>query len=490
MADNELNPSEVENNAEETQAEEAQEKLSLTTQVEKRSACERHITVTISRKDVDRFMKKECDELMPVAQLPGFRPGHAPRKLVESRFHKDVTDRVKSALLMEGISQVNDDEKLAPISDPELEVSAVTIPEEGDFTFEYNLEVRPEFEIPQWKGIKLQKPVREFTDADVEAASESFQARLSKLEEFDGEAASGDYIATKLTIKDGDKVLNSSEKETIRLRPQLLFSDATLENFDEQMAGVKAGETRTLKMTLSQDAPNFALRGKEVAAEFEVQTVYKLQRPDLAEFIQKLGFETEEQYNDFLKRQLQGQLEYQQEQVAREGITALLLESADWELPPALLERQAERELYRTMLELQRQGFSAEQIRSHLNILQQNSREATKKMLKEHFILERIAEEEKIDASDEDYDLEVAKIAAQTNDSPRRVRARLEKQNRMDILRNQIVETKVIKLIMDNAEFEETPYEPPMEQFATLDYPAGGSGDEKEEAAEATEAAE
>ena len=140
------------------------------------------------------------------------------------------------------------------------------------------------------------------------------------------------------------------------------------------------------------------------------------------------------------------------------------------------------------MLELQRQGFSAEQIRSHLNILQQNSREATKKMLKEHFILERIAEEEKIDASDEDYDLEVAKIAAQTNDSPRRVRARLEKQNRMDILRNQIVETKVIKLIMDNAEFEETPYEPPMEQFATLDYPAGGSGDEEKE--EATEAAE
>lgn len=487
MADSELNPSEELQN-EKTSEEVTEEKLSLQVKVEQRSACERHITVTVSREDIDRFMDKEFDELVPVAQVPGFRPGHAPRKLVESRFRKDVAERVKSAILMESISQVNDDEKLAPISDPIFDFNAIEIPEAGDFTFEYDIEVRPEFEIPNWRGLKLEKPVREFSDADLEDASQAFLSRMGKLQETEECAASGDYISTKLEIKYNNEVINSSEMEMIRLRPELLFTDATLENFDQQMEGVRKGETRTLKLTLKDEAPNVLLRGKEVDAVFDVKDVYKLEMPDLdEELLGKFGFQDEATYRDFLKQNLESQMEYQQEQVAREKITSLLLESADWELPPALLERQAERELYRSMLELQRSGFPLEKIQEHLNVLRQNSRETTKKMLKEHFILERIAEEEKIDVDDADYDLEIEKIAAQTNESARRVRARLEKQNRMDVLRNQIVERKVIQMILDQAEFEETTFEPYPQEMATIDIPAGGTGEASEGAASESE---
>ncbi|MDO5113683.1 MAG: trigger factor [Planctomycetia bacterium] len=496
MADSELNPAEElqnENNAEEVVEEAAKEtkdeKLSLQVKVEQKSACERHITVTIAREDIARFMDKEFDELVPVAQVPGFRPGHAPRKLVESRFRKDVAERVKSALLMESISQVNDDEKLAPISDPIFDFNAVEIPDSGEFTFEYDIEVRPEFEIPNWRGLKLEKPVREFSDADINDASEAFLSRMGKLQETEEGAVSGDYISTKLEIKYNGEVINSSETEMIRLRPELLFTDATLENFDTQMEGVRKGETRTLKLTLKDEAPNVLLRGKEVDAVFEVKNVYHLEMPKLdEELLGKFGFQDEAAYRDFLKRNLESQMEYQQEQVAREKITSLLLESADWELPPALLERQAERELYRSMLELQRSGFPLEKIQEHLNVLRQNSREMTTRMLKEHFILERIAEEEKIDADDADYDLEIEKIATQTNESARRVRARLEKQNRMDVLRNQIVERKVIQMILEQAEFEETTFEPYPQEMASIDIPAGGTGEAVDEVAE--EAAE
>lgn len=473
----------VQNTAEE-------QKLNLDVNVDVRSACERHITVTVSRDDVDRFMNKEFAELKPVAQIPGFRPGRAPMNIVKSRFRKDVAERVKSAILMESISQVNDTENLAPISDPMFDYVSLEIPQTGDFVFEYDIEVRPEFEIPEWKGMRLEKPVRDFSDADLETSSVAFRSRMGKLDETEDSAVSGDYIATKLFIRCNDEIINSSEHEVIRLRPSLLFSDATIEKFDEQMDGVKAGETRTIKFTLSDSAPNVLLRGKEVEAVFEVQKVYKLNIPEVnKEFLDRFNFETENAYMDFLRLQLESQMAYQQQQVAREKITSLLLESADWDLPPVLLERQAERELYRMMLELQRSGFPLEKIQEHLNILRQNSIESTKKLLKEHFILERIAENENIDADEADYDEEIQEIAAKTQESARKIRARLEKQNRMDILRNQIIERKVIDLIMKNAQFEETTFEPYPEEMATIEFPAGGDG-KAEEAVASDENAE
>ncbi|MBQ6106855.1 MAG: trigger factor, partial [Thermoguttaceae bacterium] len=472
MAESELNTSE-------------EQKLNLTINVDERSACERHITVTVAREDIDRIMNKEFDELKPVAAIPGFRPGHAPMSVVRSRFRKEIAERAKSAILMEAISQVNDEKNLAPISDPLFDYVSLEIPEKGDFVFEYDLEVRPEFELPNWKGIKIEKPVREFTDADIDAASVSFRARQGKLEESQEGAASGDYITTKLFIRYNDEIINSSEHETIRLRPSLLFSDATIENFDTQMEGVKAGETRTIKFNLSESAPNVLLRGKEVEAVFEVTSVSKLVLPEVnKEFLDGFGFASEEEFRSFLKANLESQMVYQQEQMAREIITEQLLETADWELPPALLERQAERELYRTMYELQRGGFSVEMIQEHLNILRQNSVESTKKALKEHFILERIAESENIDAEEEDYDIEIQTIARQMNESPRKLRARIEKQNQMDILRNQIIERKVIARILENAAFEETTFEPYPEEMANVAFPAGGTGKKEEEAAE------
>ena len=106
--------------------------------------------------------------------------------------------------------------------------------------------------------------------------------------------------------------------------------------------------------------------------------------------------------------------------------------------------------------------------------MRQNSRQATARALKEHFILERIAEDEKIDATAEDYDQEIWLIAHQSGETPRRVRSRLEKQGGMDVLRNQIVERKVVDLILSHAEFNEVPYQPETVEAEALDRTAGG----------------
>ncbi len=458
------------------EGEEERPKMDLDVKIDDRSACERHITVTVSRSDIDRYLDKEFSELMPAANVPGFRPGHAPRKLIENRFRKDVVGRVKGALLMDSLAQIHDDYDLSAIGEPELDLETVEVPEKGPMTFEFDLEVRPQFDLPNWKGLQIEKPVREFTDADIDQALKRILTNRGRLVPVEAAAEPGDYITTNLTFKFGGQVLSSATEEVIRLRPVLSFRDGKIEGFDKAMSGIRAGETRELSLHVSEDAPNAALRSQQVTGVFEVLEVKKLQLPELTpELLQELGgFELEADLRDTIRDTLGRRLEYQQRQRAREQITAALTVAANWELPPDLLQRQSHRELQRAVMELQRSGFGEEEIRAHENVLRQNSRVSTARALKEHFILERIAEDQEIDADEGDYEAEIAIIARQTEESPRRVRARYEKQGSMDVLRNQIIERKAIDLILANAAFKEVPYQIEESDVAALELTAAG----------------
>jgi trigger factor len=280
----------------------------------------------------------------------------------------------------------------------------------------------------------------------------------------------------------------------LRIRPTLSFRDAKLEGFAKLMKGAKEGDRRTAEVTLSKDAPNADLRDKKVELEFEVLGVKKLKLPELTEeFLQEIGnFGTEQELREAIRKNLERQMEYQQQRIARGQISALLTKSADWELPKGLLQRQSARELERAVMELRRSGFSEAEIRARENQLRQNSTASTANALKEHFILERIAEEEKLDVEEGDYDKEIFLIAAQSGESPRRVRAQLEKRGLMDVLRNQIIERKVLELVQSEAKFNDEPYKPEKSDTEAISIAAGGGTgseipeviEEKEEAKE------
>src|SRR5487761_244482 len=110
-------------------AEEAAEakKLHLDVQIDSRSACERHVTVTIPREDINRYYDDAYSEMMDKAVVPGFRAGRAPRKLVELRFRKDVGDQIKNTLLMDSLTQLSEEGKFSPISEPDIDPSAVSV---------------------------------------------------------------------------------------------------------------------------------------------------------------------------------------------------------------------------------------------------------------------------------------------------------------------------------------------------------------------------
>ena len=174
--------------------------------------------------------------------------------------------------------------------------------------------------------------------------------------------------------------------------------------------------------------------------------------------LQDLGdFESVEEFRDFVRNSLVRQAQYRQQQAVRQAVVRLLTEHASFELPPELVRRQTARELQRKVLELRRSGFPEEEIRRIVNLSRQNAQASTELALREHFILEQIAEELKIEAEPADYDAEIELIAQQSDEPVRRVRARLEKTGQMDALRNQIVERKVIEAILAEAKVTELP---------------------------------
>lgn len=431
----------------------AKQPLSLDIKVESPQACIRHVVVTVPRADVQRYMKEAYDELVTEAQVPGFRAGRAPRKLVEKQFRHRVVEQVKGSLLMDSLSQVTEEAEFSAIGEPDFDYDSIELPEDGDFRYEFEVEVRPEFETPDWKGLELKRPVEEITDEDVDRALDGLLARYGTSEATDEPAEAGDSLLVTAVFKHNGKVLSEMDEERVTLKPVVSFADARCENFGELMQGAVEGQTRTGKVKLSDGIDNESLRGQEVDAAFTVVEVTRRQKPELTpSFLEDLGdFESEEELRGFIRDSLERQASYRQDQAIRKQVTERLTQSANFELPPELVRKQTQRELERKVLELRRSGFDEDSIRRFVNAIKQNAQASTQTALREHFILEQIAEEQKIDADPDDYDAEIELIAEQSDQPARRVRARLEKSGQMDALRNQIVERKVIDAIVEQA---------------------------------------
>ena len=426
--------------------------LQLDVQVNSPQACVRDVVVTVPESEVKRYLKDAYDELVPEAQVPGFRSGRAPRRLVEKQFKDRVVEQVKGRLLMDSLSQVTESQDFSAISEPDFDYNSIPEPGEGTFTFQFSIEVRPEFETPKWKGLELTKPVEKVDDDSVSEAIERVLKDRATFEATDEPAAIDDKLVVTIRFKEGDEVVSTLEEEGVVLAKSLSFSDGVCEAFGDDVVGKKEGDVVTTSVKLGESGED-----RTITAEVELVEVQKLESIELTpKLLEDLGdFESEEELRGFIKDSLERQAEYRTQQAVRARVAELLSESVTFELPEDLVRRQTNRELQRRVLEMRSNGFDEKTIRGIVNALQQNARASTESALREHFVLEQIAEEESIDAEPQEFDVEIAMIAQQSGQSLRRTRARLEKSGQMDALRNQIVERKVIEKVVENAKVTE-----------------------------------
>ena len=139
------------------------------------------------------------------------------------------------------MNQVNEEQDFSAISEPDFDFGAVEIPDDGPMTFEFDIEVRPEFDVPEWKGLSIDRPTREFNEDDINRQLKKILSKYAELTPFDGSAELDDYVVVNLTSSANGQVISSGEELTIQVKPTLSFPDAVVDDFDKAVAGSKAG---------------------------------------------------------------------------------------------------------------------------------------------------------------------------------------------------------------------------------------------------------
>src|SRR5262245_23411081 len=277
-----------------------EEKLHQSVEMKDVGPCKKHIKVTVERGDIDKRLNEKFGELVKEANVPGFRPGKAPRSLITRRFQKDVLDQVKGEILLASLEQLAEDHDVAPLSTPSLDPSGIEIPKEGPFVYEFEVEVRPQFDLPQYRGLKLKRPVRNFTDEDVAQEEKRILARYGQLvPKEEGDAQVGDYLIVDMATRHGSDQIGTAKEITIRIDDRVVFKDGVADRFGEQVRGARAGESREVGIKLSDAVANPYLAGQAVQATLEVKDVKKMRLPELThEFLHNFGVHSAEQFHE------------------------------------------------------------------------------------------------------------------------------------------------------------------------------------------------
>ena len=469
--EDEPTPEEAQTGDEETTEEPDHTKVIQTVELTDIGPCKKHIKVSIDRASIDSCYDSKFSELRTDIVVPGFRKGKAPRKVIEKMYVKDVSAQVKQELLMASLQQMAEDYDVAPLTQPNLHPDKITLPDTGPMIYEFEVEVRPDFDLPEYKGLQLERQVRTFTDEEIGRERRRLLSRYGQLVPKEEEpVALEDYIIADMTTEYNGQVIGQSKELTLRVDNRLAFKDGVSENFGEKVVGAVAGDKREVDITMSNNVAAPQLVGLTVKATLDIKDVKQVRLPELThELLHTFGCHSEEELNELIKEALERRLAYQQRQYYREQILEKIESQVEWDLPQDLLARQAKNAMSRRAMEMREGGMTDDQIKSRLQVMQQDIIQSTASSLKEHFVLQKIAEAEKIDASEDDINDEIEAIAEESDESPRRVRARLEREDSLDSLVAMIIERKTLDLIIEKAELTDVDLDEEDDEVATAE---------------------
>ena len=215
---------------------------------------------------------------------------------------------------------------------------------------------------------------------------------------------------------------------------------------------------RTIDVQMSQAAAG-GVAGKTLHATMVVKDVKTIRLPELTpEYCETtFGVRSAEAFDELLGAALERNLAHEQRRSARMQIMEAINAAAKWELPEGLLRSQAHRAMSRRIMEMRADGMSEAEIQKRTRVLEQDILQMTAMTLKEHFVLQKIAEKEKIDIDEDDITAEIERMADQSGESPRKVRARPEKEEMMEALMAEMIEREALDLILESAKYEDVP---------------------------------
>lgn len=423
--------------------------------VEDAGTLKKKVTVQVDRRKIDAKFNEMFGELGRTAQVPGFRIGHAPRRLIEKRFGKEVADDVRNAILGEAIGKALEDAEFKPLGEPDIKLDEIELPDSGDLTFDFEMEVAPEFDLPDYKGIEITRPVIEITEERIEEALTAHRRRLGRLKPIDAAAQADDLVVADVTIA-GDGIDHRESNLELRVAPAQV-EGIILEDLPEILSGKKTGDSPSVKATIPAAHPNEEWREKEVTVTFDIQEVKRLELPELNEdFARREGFDSLDELRETMGDNLRARVSIEQRRAMRSQVRNFLMENTDFDLPEGLAQRHAERLLTRRYIDLMNRGVPRDRIDQNLQELRAAASEQAVTELKLSFILADLAEAEGIEVDDGEINARIAQIAAQYNRRPERLRQEMKNDGSLEHLATAIVEEKAIEKVLESANIVDT----------------------------------
>lgn len=442
------------------------------------------LTVTVPPEMLDERRNDQFAELKRDALVPGFRKGHAPLRLVEKRFASDVGERLKGQLLGSGYLAAVEKEGLNTLGDPlfwvkvkeeriddngvarkvetekllplDRALDSFSLPQSGPLVFSCEIELKPEFDLPELAKIPVQRPDVSIDTDDVDEELTRMRALRGTFQPVEEGAVEVDdllYADMKMSV-DGESIV-SEESYGVAAR-DVRVEGVPLEGFQDAVVGKKPEEAFTFEAEVPADHENIGIRGKKARFDFTIREIKRRILPPLAEVVSGLGFESEDELRLSLRSSLEARLDSTITEAMRAQIGDYLLEQTKLDLPEALSERQTERTLARRMIEMYRAGFPEAEVEKKLDELRATARDQVVRDLKLHFILEKIAEAREVDVSEEQMNGAIAQMAERANKRFDRVRDELAKGDGLRMLYLTLREGLVLDGLLTDAEISET----------------------------------
>jgi trigger factor len=445
----------------------------MTVEVENQPHCVATLRIELPPEQVSKEWDAIANNFAQFARIPGYRPGKAPKHVVEAKFRKDIQDELTKKLVSQSYREA--------VAEKQLRVVALTNLEDVEFGQDRSMRFRatvvtaPEFELPAYKNIPVQAASAKITEEEINATLERMREQAADFVDVPERGLQmGDFAVIDFTgsvdgkaisevAPDGSKNLQDGKKFWLHLAPKNF-----LPQFCDQLIGQKPEQTRSARVKFPAEFPVTELAGKTADYTVTLREIKQRMLPALDDaFAAKLMPDKNlADLRHLLEHQLEREKEHEIERAKEAQIIKFLHERTQFEIPPRLLTQETRRALAELVQRNRERGIPDEALKTKEKELIEAAGALAANRLKTNFVLHRIAESEKIAVNREDVDQRIRQEAARYNVTPEKMRKELEEHDRFNSLVEEILLGKTLAFLQANVSLQPGPNLTPAEAIS------------------------
>lgn len=429
--------------------------------VENLAPCKKLVRFEVEAAKVDEVFESVTNDYRKQANLPGFRPGKAPREMVVRKYEKDIQDEVKRKLMSEAYRNAIEEQKLDVLGQPDIE--EIQFGRGQPLQFAATVETAPEFELPEYKGLVARREIRTVTEEDVEKALTVLREQRVGFTVVDRPVQTGDIAVVNYTGTCDGKPITDIAPTAKGLTEKKNFwvevaANSFIPGFSDQLVGSKAGEKRTVNVDFPADFVTPLLAGKKGVYDVEVVEVKEKALPALDDELAKAyGAENLEKLKAGVRRDLENELNHAQNKSVRNQVVRTLLDRVNFELPASTVAQETRNVVYNIVQENSKRGVSRDVIEQQKEQIYSAATHGAKERVKVAFLMQKIAEKEDIKVAQEEIAQRVQFLAEMYQIPADKFLKDLQKRNGLIEIYDQIVNEKVMDFLQQNAKIEDVP---------------------------------